>query len=390
MITDATEAAWRNTLAAMTALAIVVFAFFPLMPPRLLDAPQRGPDLGQLEAAFKAGAEVLVFSTPNNPTGVVTPEDTITEIARLAAEHNVTVIVDQLYSRLRYSGETYTHMRACAKRPEVGERSIGLAVHDHVCQQAVGHRRHVNHAKSVGEVGEVGQLDRHLLALGGHHRHLAVEAVDEAVLVVDRVDPHHQLAAHHLQPTEEPDSNLYILWGHNPDQSDFPLKFFMRKNLKKGAKLVVIDPKRIPLADKADMYLRVRPGSDGALALALMNVIIAEDLYDRDFVEKYSTGFDKLVPHVEPYTPEWAAEVTWIAADDIRALDKEARKAGVTVLKEVGLDPGIDHMSAMRIIDRIGRAVFGKTEYFEPLHNGEEHIELGTGQNVQDIIRILS
>ncbi len=121
-------------------------------------------------------------------------------------------------------------------------------------------------------------------------------------------------------PTEEPDSNLYILWGHNPDQSDFPLKFFMKKNLKKGAKLVVIDPKRIPLADRADMYLRIRPGTDGALALALMHVIIAEDLFDRDFVERYTTGFDKLVVHVQPYTPEWAAEITWIAADDIRAL----------------------------------------------------------------------
>jgi hypothetical protein len=49
-----------------------------------------------------------------------------------------------------------------------------------------------------------------------------------------------------------------------------------------------------------------------------------------------------------------------------------------------------DARKKMRIIDRISRAVFGKTEYFEPLHNGEEHIELGTDQNVQDIIRILS
>jgi len=121
-------------------------------------------------------------------------------------------------------------------------------------------------------------------------------------------------------PTEESDSNLYILWGHNPDQSDFPLKFSIKKNLGKGAKLVVIDPKRIPLADRADIYLRIRPGTDGALALAMMNVIVAEDLYDHDFVEKHTTGFDKLVPHVKPYTPEWAAELTWIAAEDIRNL----------------------------------------------------------------------
>lgn len=121
-------------------------------------------------------------------------------------------------------------------------------------------------------------------------------------------------------PVEEPDSNLYIFWGHNPDQSDFPLKFFLKKNLKKGAKLVVIDPKRIPLADKADMYLRIRPGTDGALALAMMNVIIAEDLHDKTFVEKHTYGFEKLVPHVQKYTPEWAEEITWIPAEDIRKL----------------------------------------------------------------------
>jgi anaerobic selenocysteine-containing dehydrogenase len=119
-------------------------------------------------------------------------------------------------------------------------------------------------------------------------------------------------------PTEEPNAKLYLLWGHNPDESDFPLRFFLRKNLKKGAKLVVIDPKRIPLADRADMYLRIRPGTDGALALAMMNVIIGENLCDREFVTRHTYGFDKLVEHVAQYTPEWAAEITWIPEDDIR------------------------------------------------------------------------
>jgi anaerobic selenocysteine-containing dehydrogenase len=121
-------------------------------------------------------------------------------------------------------------------------------------------------------------------------------------------------------PTEEPDSNLYLLWGHNPDQSDFPLKFFLKKNMAQGAKLVVIDPKRISIADKADMYLQIRPGTDGALALAMMNVIVGENLYDRDFVAKYTFGFDKLVPHLLQYTPEWAERITWVPAEQIRAL----------------------------------------------------------------------
>ena len=121
-------------------------------------------------------------------------------------------------------------------------------------------------------------------------------------------------------PTEELDSRLYIIWGHNPEQSDFPLEIALEENLSKGAKLVVIDPRRIKLADRADMYLRIRPGTDGALALAMMNVIVNENLYDKEFIEKYTMGFDKLVPHVQKYTPEWAEEITWVAAQDIRKL----------------------------------------------------------------------
>jgi anaerobic selenocysteine-containing dehydrogenase len=121
-------------------------------------------------------------------------------------------------------------------------------------------------------------------------------------------------------PVEELNSNLYVLWGHNPNESDFPLRLAITENLKKGAKLIVIDPKRIQLADKADMYLKIRPGTDGALALAMMHVIINEDLQDREFIDQWTLGFDKLVPHVQQYTPEWAEKITWIPADDIRKL----------------------------------------------------------------------
>jgi anaerobic selenocysteine-containing dehydrogenase len=121
-------------------------------------------------------------------------------------------------------------------------------------------------------------------------------------------------------PTEELDSKLYILWGHNPDASDFPLKLALERNLEQGSKLVVVDPRRIPLADKAEMYLRIRPGTDGAMALAMIHVIINENLYDKDFVEAYTLGFDKLAGHIQKYTPEWAEKITWVAAEQIRAL----------------------------------------------------------------------
>jgi aspartate/methionine/tyrosine aminotransferase len=74
---------------------------------------EAGLDLTKLRAAFEAGATALLFSNPNNPTGVVYSEREIRTIATLAREFDVAMIVDQLYSRLRYAGESYTHLRAC-------------------------------------------------------------------------------------------------------------------------------------------------------------------------------------------------------------------------------------------------------------------------------------
>jgi aspartate/methionine/tyrosine aminotransferase len=78
---------------------------------------ENGPDLDRIEDAFKSGTEVFVFSTPNNPTGLVSSKNSIATISTLAARHNVTLIVDQLYSRMLYSGEVYTHLRACDMQP---------------------------------------------------------------------------------------------------------------------------------------------------------------------------------------------------------------------------------------------------------------------------------
>lgn len=79
---------------------------------------ENGPDLDRIETSFKSGTKVFVFSTPNNPTGLVYSPDALSTISALAAAHGVTLIVDQLYSRLLYSGEVYTHLRACDTQPE--------------------------------------------------------------------------------------------------------------------------------------------------------------------------------------------------------------------------------------------------------------------------------
>lgn len=111
-----------------------------------------------------------------------------------------------------------------------------------------------------------------------------------------------------------------LVWGHNPTVTgpDGEIQFRVRDCLKKGTRLIVIDPRRTELAGQADLWLQIRPGADDALALAIIQVIIAEQLFDAEFVGKWTTGFEALAERVRETTPEWAEPVTWIPAEKIR------------------------------------------------------------------------
>jgi thiosulfate reductase/polysulfide reductase chain A len=103
-----------------------------------------------------------------------------------------------------------------------------------------------------------------------------------------------------------------------PDSIDLMTVLRTRK-----AKLVYLDPRFTVTASKADEWLPIRPGTDLAFYLALIHVLIAERLYDQQFVEAYTHGFAELAAHVQPFTPEWAAVETDIPADRIRAIARE-------------------------------------------------------------------
>ncbi|HXX71646.1 MAG TPA: molybdopterin-dependent oxidoreductase [Candidatus Acidoferrum sp.] len=100
------------------------------------------------------------------------------------------------------------------------------------------------------------------------------------------------------------------LWGMRPSASAPLLWAQMVKAHRAGAKLVVIDPLRTLEARQADLWLQLRPGSDCALALGWLNVIIGEGLYNREFVERYTIGFDELAERTARYTPDRVAEIT--------------------------------------------------------------------------------
>lgn len=112
-----------------------------------------------------------------------------------------------------------------------------------------------------------------------------------------------------------------LFWGHNPLNSgpDGETRFNVREALDHNPEIIVVDPRETELARRAAVWLQLRPGTDDALALALLNVIIDEKLYDAPFVTRWTYGFDALAEHVRAYTPEWAEPITWVPADKIRA-----------------------------------------------------------------------
>ena len=115
-------------------------------------------------------------------------------------------------------------------------------------------------------------------------------------------------------------SKAVILWGSNitSTNEEGAICSLLLKQLKKGTELIVIDPRKTELARRAIYWLQIRPGGDNALALAFLHVIIKETIYDADFVQKWTSGFDDLTGHIEDYTPEKMSELTWVPPDLIR------------------------------------------------------------------------
>jgi anaerobic selenocysteine-containing dehydrogenase len=112
-----------------------------------------------------------------------------------------------------------------------------------------------------------------------------------------------------------------LFWGHNPVNSgpDGETRFNVHEALAHRPKVIVVDPRQTELAKKADIWLQVRPGTDDALALSMLNVLIEGKLCDEPFVKRWTHGFEALAECVRECTPEWAGPITWVRPDDIRA-----------------------------------------------------------------------
>jgi anaerobic selenocysteine-containing dehydrogenase len=137
-------------------------------------------------------------------------------------------------------------------------------------------------------------------------------------------------------------SEVILVWARQPFFSvptgDVPRSFINAK--QRGAKIIAIKPSVEPDVGMADIWLPLRPGTDTALALTMLNVIINEGLIDKEFVDKYCFGYDKLKDHIQRFTPEWGEKITGIPSGKIKEVSRvyaTAKAAGID------LGNGIEH-----------------------------------------------
>ena len=127
-----------------------------------------------------------------------------------------------------------------------------------------------------------------------------------------------------MDPERFDEAELIILWGANPIVSNLHLWSRVQAAKRRGAKVVAIDPYRSLSAEKCTQHIALLPGTDGALALGMMHVLITEGLIDRDYVERYTLGYEPLKNRVlEHYPPDWAARTCGISTDEVIELARE-------------------------------------------------------------------
>lgn len=156
-----------------------------------------------------------------------------------------------------------------------------------------------------------------------------------------------------MLPEDIARSRFIILWGTNTVVTNLHLWPFIREAKEAGATLVVIDPLKTRTASEADWHIQPMPGTDAALALGMMHVIVNEGLHDADYVARYTLGFDQLCQRLAEYSPERVAEITGVSSEEIISLARayssnEGRPSAIRTL--VGMEHHANGAMTLRTI----------------------------------------
>ncbi len=157
-------------------------------------------------------------------------------------------------------------------------------------------------------------------------------------------------------------SDCIVLWGYNPTHSSPPISNAITQSRHNGAKLIVIDPYSSLLARNADLHLQVRPGTDLALALGILNYIVHDGIYDKDFVENWVIGFNALEKIITHYTPQKVEKITGVPATKIiEAAQLYASSAAACLEHGMALELQINGFQTIRAI-AIMQAITGNLD----------------------------
>jgi anaerobic selenocysteine-containing dehydrogenase len=153
-------------------------------------------------------------------------------------------------------------------------------------------------------------------------------------------------------PPDIPNTACLILWGGNPEVTNKGQALQIEAMRARGGKLIVIDPRVTDYARAADIHAQPRPGTDGALALGILHHIVAGNLHDAEFVDKWTLGFDKLRSHLKDYRPERVADITGVPAQTIRDIaELYATTKPACISPRNALDEHTNAACAIRAID---------------------------------------
>ncbi len=153
--------------------------------------------------------------------------------------------------------------------------------------------------------------------------------------------------------TDIENAEFLVVWGANPATDSPPLDMHRLDDAAgRGAEVVVIDPRRTETADRTGAeWVPIRPGTDGALALSMIGVLIDEELYDEDFVDEWCLGFDELETYVQHFSPEVAEAITGVPSDTIRRLARRiATASGACPVMYTGLEYSDSGVQAIRAV----------------------------------------
>ena len=178
-----------------------------------------------------------------------------------------------------------------------------------------------------------------------------------------------------------PNANLIINWGTNAPISHSHWMQAINEGREKGAKLMVVDSRYTEIARQADIYVQIRPGTDGALAWGIISEMIRRDEIDREFIEKYTTGFEKVAEYAKEFTPEKVEAITGVLTaaqkeivDSIaEARPKIASWAGCGLEHHVN---GVNNLRTVTMIDALAGATDRKGGMRIPVGFGLRDLDL--------------